>query len=59
MILEKFGLYLIYFSAAAIGMVTTLSLHHASDGTYRHTVLERTGTGAQGPNSGSELIYER
>ncbi|XBJ27860.1 hypothetical protein VPH35_005061 [Triticum aestivum] len=41
---------------AAIGMVTTLSLHLTSDGTYTHTVLEITG--AQGPNSGSQLIYE-
>ncbi|KAM3300374.1 hypothetical protein ACQJBY_041407 [Aegilops geniculata] len=41
---------------AAIGMVTTLSQHLASDGTYTHTVLEITG--AQGPNSGSELKYE-
>uniref|UniRef100_M8BRI7 Uncharacterized protein n=1 Tax=Aegilops tauschii TaxID=37682 RepID=M8BRI7_AEGTA len=41
---------------AAIGMVTTLSLHLASDGAYMHTVLEITSS--QGPNSGSELIYD-
>ncbi|KAE8801004.1 hypothetical protein D1007_23511 [Hordeum vulgare] len=43
---------------AAMGKVTTLSLHRASDGTYMHTVLETTGTGDQGPNYGSQLIHE-